>query len=213
MRLVDLVAIRAESSTGFPVVILREHDEPNRLLPILIGASEAAAIAVAATGFRTDRPLTHDVMAELVERLHGRLETVEVTDLRDGTFVADLTLRTPAGEQHLDSRPSDAIALAVRLHAPMFVSEHVLDEAGTAVDLDLDVDVDADGADDDTDHADEAFRRPAVDPSSIDEEVARFRAELAHLDLTELEDLDDLDETDRDDGSGDQARGDPESDG
>jgi uncharacterized protein len=99
---------------------------------------EAAAIAVALDGQAPPRPLTHDVMAELVLSLDARVDRVEVTGLRDGTFVAELALTGPGGERRLDARPSDAIALALRVGAPTFVSDEVLDEAGTVLVKELD---------------------------------------------------------------------------
>ena len=139
MRLVDLVGIQLEPSSGISVLLLREHDTPHRLLPILVGGPEAAAIALAMTGQTTPRPLTHDVMARIVEALDGRVDAAEVSELHDGSFLAHLALTGPAGELRLDTRPSDAIALAVRLNAPVYVSEQVLDEAGELPAEELDV--------------------------------------------------------------------------
>lgn len=139
MRLVDLVGIHLEPSSGIPVVLLREHDTPHRLLPIFVGGAEAAAIALAMSGQTTPRPLTHDVMATIVEALDGRVDAAEVSELRDGSFLAQLALTGPGGQLRLDTRPSDAIALAVRLNAPVYVSEQVLDEAGELPQEELDV--------------------------------------------------------------------------
>jgi hypothetical protein len=131
MLLVDLIGIQMDPVTGASVLVLREHDEPNRLLPIVVGGAEAASIALAAQGQVLPRPMTHDLMATLVERFDGHLDAVEVVDFQDGAFIANLAVSGPTGDLRLDTRPSDGIALAVRLHAPLFVSEHVLDEAGT----------------------------------------------------------------------------------
>lgn len=131
MLLVDLIGIQMDPLSGASALVLREHDAPNRLLPIIVGGAEAASIAVAAQGHTMLRPMTHDVMASLVEQFHGHLDAVEITDLLDGAFVANLAVSGPTGDLRLDTRPSDAIALAVRLHAPLYVSEHVLDEVGT----------------------------------------------------------------------------------
>ena len=122
------------------VVVLREHDAPNRLLPIIVGGAEATSIAVAASGATLPRPITHDLMATLVESLDAHVDAVEVTDLEDGAFLANLSLSGPMGERRLDTRPSDAIALAIRLNAPLYVSEHVLDTAGTLPMVDVDDD-------------------------------------------------------------------------
>ena len=138
MRLVDLVGIKLEATGS--VLVLREHDAPHRLLPIVVGGAEATSIAIAASGQSAPRPLTHDLMAAMVESLDAHLDAVEVTDLRDGTFIANLALSAPAGERRLDTRPSDAIALAVRLYAPLYVSEHILDEIGAMPSVELDDD-------------------------------------------------------------------------
>ncbi len=142
MRLVDLVGIHLESTTGAPVLLLREHEAPHRLLPIFIGGAEAAAIALAVSGQTPSRPLTHDVMATIVEGLDGRVDAAEVSELRDGSFLAHLALSGPGGELRLDTRPSDAIALAVRLNAPVYVSEQVLNEAGTMPPAEIDEELD-----------------------------------------------------------------------
>lgn len=157
MKLVDIVGLHLEAASGAPLILLREHDAPHRVLPIFIGVPEAAAIYMAVSGQTPPRPFTHDVMAALVESLDARVERVEVTDLHDGTFVAELAVRGPSGGRRLDNRPSDAIALAVRVDAPLYVSDAVLDEAGTLL-----IGVPGDAA--------------------IDEEVARFRSLLDQLD-------------------------------
>lgn len=164
MKLVELAGIQLDPTTGANLLVLREHDAPHRLLPIVIGGIEAASIAIAATGQRLPRPLTHDLMASLVESLDGHLDAVEVTDLLDGSFLAQLAVSGPTGERHVDTRPSDAIALAVRLHAPLFVSEHVLDQAGAM---------------------------PDVDSGTIDSEVEDFRTFLEELHPEDFLDPDD----------------------
>jgi bifunctional DNase/RNase len=161
MRLVDLVGIQMDPGTGASVLVLREHEAPNRLLPIIVGGAEAASIAIAASGQTVPRPMTHDLMATLVEGFDGRVDAVEITELRDGSFFANLAVSGPTGERRVDTRPSDAIALAVRLHAPLFVSEHVLDEVGTLPNVEL-------------------------DEEAIDAEVDQFRDFLAGLDPTDF---------------------------
>ena len=160
MLLVDLVAIQMDPVSGASVLILREHEAPNRILPILVGGAEAASIALAAQGQTPPRPMTHDLMATLVERFDGHLDAVEVVDVHDGAFIANLAVSGPTGDLRLDTRPSDAIALAVRLHAPLFVSEHVLDEAGTQP---------------------EPETEAVLDDAQIDAEVDQFRDFLDHL--------------------------------
>lgn len=161
MKLVEIVGLHIEASSGAPLVLLREHDEPHRVLPILVGGPEAASIALALSGKAAPRPLTHDVMAALVTSVDAHVDSVEVTGLRDGAFLAELAISGPTGGMRLDTRPSDAIALAVRLGAPLFVSDAVLEEAGT-----LFVD--------------------ELDEEAINDEVAEFRDLLDELDPTEI---------------------------
>jgi uncharacterized protein len=160
MLLVDLVGIQMDPLTGASVLVLREHEAPNRLLPIIVGGAEAASIAFAAQGQTFPRPMTHDLMATIVERFDGHLDAVEVVDFQDGAFIANLAVSGPTGDLRLDTRPSDGIALAVRLHAPLFVSEHVLDEAGAYPEPEGEV---------------------VLDDAQIDAEVDQFRDFLEQL--------------------------------
>lgn len=169
MKLVDLVGLHVDATSGAPLVLLREHDAPHRVLPIYVGGSEAASIAVALSGQVAPRPLTHDLMASLVHSLDAHVDAVEVTDLRDGSFLAAIALHGPAGDHRLETRPSDAIALAVRLGTPLFVSDEVLDEAGGVMTETPD------------DEPDAATPEP-LDEEAIDEAVAEFREFLDDLD-------------------------------
>ncbi len=162
MQPVDLVGIQLDANSGASVLLLRERSAPHRLLPIVIGGAEAVSIAIAASGQHPPRPLTHDLMAAIVERLDAHVDAVEVTELRDGSFHANLAVSGPTGEQRLDTRPSDAIALALRLHAPLFVSDQVLDEAG-------------------------AVPAPELDEETIDAQVADFRSFLADLEPADFD--------------------------
>ena len=112
------------------VVILREDNAGRRALPIHIEPGQAHAIAIHLDGPPFPRPLTHDLMKNIIEDLGGRLVRAEVCDLRDRTFYAELVLACGGGEKRLDARPSDAIALALRCEAPIFVDEKVMDAAG-----------------------------------------------------------------------------------
>lgn len=124
---VELVTVKVETTSS--VVLLRERSGARRLLPILIGNSEATAIAYALEHIETPRPMTHDLMKNVLEELGITVEQVVVTELRNRTFYANLNLRGPAGPHTVSSRPSDAIALAARTGTPIFVEEAVLDEA------------------------------------------------------------------------------------
>jgi bifunctional DNase/RNase len=128
----ELVGVRVEQPTNTPIVMLREREGEGRTLPIFIGGTEATAIAFALEQVETPRPMTHDLMRNILDELGVRLERVVVTGLRESTFYAELHLRVEAGKglKAVSSRPSDAIALAVRTGSPIFAEEDVLDEAG-----------------------------------------------------------------------------------
>jgi bifunctional DNase/RNase len=127
------LASLAVDSRGQPVVILAPAgSEPGarRLLPIWIGVPEASAIMLAVEGTAPARPQVYDLMATLVGRLGAEVKQVVVTKLDGGTYYAEIALGTPGGLEVIDARPSDSIALAVRVGAPIFVAEAVFAEAG-----------------------------------------------------------------------------------
>jgi len=115
------------------VVILKEK-ETNRYLPIWIGAAEADAIAVKLQGVSQPRPLTHDLLQSMVGALGARIQSIIVSDLKNDTFFAKILLAVDGNQMEIDSRPSDAIALAVRAQVPIFVDESVLERAGIWLD-------------------------------------------------------------------------------
>jgi len=115
------------------VVILKEK-MADRYLPIWIGPSEADAIAVKLQGVNVPRPLTHDLLRLVIDTLGAHVNSVIVTDLKNDTFYAKITLEVDGGQMEVDSRPSDALALAVRVEAPIYVEESVLDKAGILLD-------------------------------------------------------------------------------
>ncbi|MCL4820023.1 MAG: bifunctional nuclease family protein [Vicinamibacteria bacterium] len=112
--------------TSMPIVVLREP-AGSRMLPIWVGVFEANAIALQIENVQTPRPMTHDLLRSVIENLSGTVERVVVCDLRENTFYAAIRLVTPAGPVEVDARPSDAIALALRAGAPIFVEERVID--------------------------------------------------------------------------------------
>jgi uncharacterized protein len=128
----ELTGVRVELPTNQPIVLLRErHGE--RYLPIWIGASEAAAIALSLQGVVTPRPMTHDLLKNILEDLAIAVERIVVTELRDSTFFATIRMQRGTDSFEISSRPSDAIALAVRMSTPIFASEDVLDEASILI--------------------------------------------------------------------------------
>lgn len=139
----ELVGVRVELPANQPIVLLKERHGP-RYLPIWIGAVEATAIAFALQGVETARPLTHDLMVDVLAAAGIAVKAVHVTDLRDGTYYAELHLRRGEEDIVVSSRTSDAIAIATRLDdVPLFGAEAVLDEAGIEIDPNED-DADAD---------------------------------------------------------------------
>jgi bifunctional DNase/RNase len=111
-----------------PIVLLKTADG-NRYLPIWIGQPEAAAILMKLQGAATPRPMTHDLVTELLEQLDAQVVRITVTELRDNTFYASITVQQNGSEIEIDSRPSDAIALAVRAEAPIFAADRVIEES------------------------------------------------------------------------------------
>jgi bifunctional DNase/RNase len=116
--------------TKMPIVILKD-DEGNRVLPIWIGMFEANAIALEMEKVETPRPLTHDLIMTLLSSLGARIARVVVHDLRESTFFAVIVMEFDGREVEVDSRPSDAIALALRASAPIFVTRTVMDKSQT----------------------------------------------------------------------------------
>ena len=117
--------------THDPVVILKDL-EGKRYLPILIGPFEATAIALALEGTAVPRPLSHDLMRTMLETLNAKLEQIVIHDIRESTFYAKLIVRTNGDTQEIDARPSDGIALALRMQAPIYVSDKIVLEEPVA---------------------------------------------------------------------------------
>ncbi|MEI6108738.1 MAG: bifunctional nuclease family protein [Actinomycetes bacterium] len=147
MRQVDVVGIRLELPSNQPVLILRDQESP-RYLPLWIGVAEATAITLAIDGVAPSRPLTHDLIQNLIIHLDERVISVVIGELVEGTYYATINF---ANHDAISARPSDAVALAVRAGVPVFVDNDVMDFAG----MDL-----AEGEDNVTDSQEEleAFR-------------------------------------------------------
>jgi bifunctional DNase/RNase len=136
----ELTGVRVELPTNQPIVLLRERGG-ERYLPIWIGASEAAAIALSLQGVVTPRPMTHDLMKNILDDLSVQPNRIVVTELRDSTFYATIELQRGTDRYEVSSRPSDAIALAVRMEIPIFANEDVLEEAAILIPGDEDEEV------------------------------------------------------------------------
>lgn len=124
---VTVAHLGLDRSTNTPVVILREKDG-TRVLPIWIGPAEASAIAMVIQGVKAPRPMTHDLLKQLVVGLGAQLRRVVISQVKDNTYFAELLMSRDEELFQLDARPSDSIALALRLHAPIYTSDDLLDE-------------------------------------------------------------------------------------
>jgi uncharacterized protein len=122
---VDILGLSSSQASGGAYALILKETNGARRLPIIIGAFEAQSIALEMEGIKPPRPLTHDLIKNLIDLLGGELIDVLISELRDGTFFARINLDT----QEIDSRPSDAIAIAVRYGAPIYVAEKVMEEA------------------------------------------------------------------------------------
>jgi bifunctional DNase/RNase len=126
---VDTIVI--DPKTNAPVMILRGEQDPKLYLPIFIGQLEAASIASVIAGLELPRPMTHDLLVQLLDCLGAQVSHVTVTALKDDTFYAEVSCVDSSGNEHqIDARPSDGVAIALRLGAPILVAEAVLAEAG-----------------------------------------------------------------------------------
>lgn len=126
MRLDDI----AVSGEGKQFLLLLRADEDERVLPIVVDAMQALAIAAGRSGEKASRPLTHDLMLSLLEVLGAQVVQVEITDLVEGTFYSMLVVERGGVRFDIDARPSDALAVAVRVDAPILVAEEVLENSG-----------------------------------------------------------------------------------
>jgi bifunctional DNase/RNase len=128
-----LNAVRVEIPSNNPVLLLQETSGAGRTLPIYIGPAEAQAIAFAQQGVETPRPMTHDLIKDLLTELGARVECIVITELRDRTFYAELRLLTGDRRHTVSARPSDAVALAVRVDSPIYAEEELLDAEGVVL--------------------------------------------------------------------------------
>lgn len=157
--------MQLDPGTGDVAMVLREREQPRRVVSIMIGGLEAVSIAAALNGDEPPRPQTHDLMVSLLTATGARVDAVEVHELRDGAFLAELAVSGPVGDVRLDSRPSDAIALALRVDAPMYMAESLFDEVGLVI--------------------------PELpDEEQIEEEIEEFRARLDEIGVDAFTDED-----------------------
>ncbi len=130
---VEILRVILDEATQTPVVLLREK-EGHRVLPIVIGHAEAQAILIALQGMPVPRPITHDLLKTVIEALEGTVERVVIHRLHQNTFYARILIRKNGKLYSVDARPSDSMALALRVQCPILVAEEVMEQAGTSAD-------------------------------------------------------------------------------
>lgn len=126
----DILGLSTSPSSGGAYALILSEVQGKRRLPIIIGTFEAQAIALELENIKPPRPMTHDLLKNVVQSFDSDVNKVVINDLNDGTFFAQIHYQKNGQPMELDGRPSDAIALAIRFDAPIFVAKHVLDEAG-----------------------------------------------------------------------------------
>ena len=157
-----------------PIVLLKTADG-NKFLPIWIGHPEAAAILMKLQSQAPPRPMTHDLLSDMLEQLGAQILRITVTELRENTFYAQITIQQDGGEIEIDSRPSDAIALAIRAEAPIFAADRVIEESAIE------------------------FEGEEIDQDRLDEEVAKFRNFLDEVTPEDFADVEEDEEEEEED--------------
>jgi hypothetical protein len=138
---VRLAAVRVDLQSNTPVILLEEKLDARRALPVYIGAPEATAIALALQHVEVPRPLSHDLMIDIIAAFGAQLDKVVVTEERDDTYYADMYIIDKNGDEIvLSCRPSDAIALATRCNAQMYVTEELMEQAGVMIGSEIELD-------------------------------------------------------------------------
>jgi len=168
---VKVQSLGLDRTSNTPVVILQEK-EGERVLPIWIGPGEASAIAMELAGMKFSRPLTHDLFASVIRGLGGSLQRVLITRVIDNTYFAELVIRRDSEVISVDARPSDSIAIALRMGAPIFTSDDMLES--TAVEI---ADVGDDAADMLGDSTGEASSAGQLSPEELREHLRRMNPE------------------------------------
>ncbi len=129
----EVEGVKLEVPANTPVLMLREVGGERRGLPIYIGGPEASAIHFALEGIVSERPLTHDLLVNVINEMGGELSKIVITEEREHTFFAELHIDSPAGKRIVSCRPSDAVALSVRVGAPIFATTELIDQVGVEI--------------------------------------------------------------------------------
>ena len=170
---VDIIGLSTSPSSGGAYALVLGEVNGNRRLPIIIGAFEAQAIALELEKIQPPRPMTHDLIRNLFDALGAEVTDIVIDDLREGTFFAKVRYVYDDDEAQLDARPSDAVALAVRADAPIFVASAVLDEAGIPAD-----DGDDEAASEESDDEPAVQREPDTAASRTVSRLDRLEGQL-----------------------------------
>jgi uncharacterized protein len=133
----DILGLSTSPSSGGAYALILNETDGKRRLPIIIGTFEAQAIALELENIKPPRPMTHDLMRNIIQSFNTFVKEIYINDLREGTFYAQIVYDNNGETLTQDSRPSDAIALAIRFNAPIFVSDHIVEEAGIETDPQL----------------------------------------------------------------------------
>ena len=179
MQEMTIDSIRVSPMNYQRVVILKEKDA-DRYLPIWIGPAEADAIAVKLQDLSVPRPLTHDLLSTVIEELGGSVQHILVSDLHNDTFYAKITIQSNGTSREIDCRPSDAVALAVRVKVPIYAEESVLEKAGVLLDKETGKPIGMD---------DEESKESGEAPEVREEELRRMSAFTDFIDTLDLEDF------------------------
>ncbi len=176
---VQIDSIRVSLMSQQRIVILRERST-ERYLPIWIGVYEAEAITIALQEVAVARPLTHDLIKNILKELHARVIRVEVISMREDTYFGNIVVELDGQTIHIDSRPSDALAIAVRAHVPIFVALSVMNSVGIVPEADL------------QEEAPEQPPAPLAPPPPVEDDSSQDRLSIFQdfLDKLDLEDLD-----------------------
>ncbi len=180
----EVVGVVLEPSSNRPLVCLKDKDQ-RVFLPIAIGSFEATAIYMELYDEPPPRPITYDLLRSVLDGLDARVVQVLINSLRDDTFYAEITLSSGGQTLEIDSRPSDAIALALRVGAPIYVEEEVIQEAGLAVEKQMEAGIDVEGAEGDLERISgeeerglEASRALEGSVDRVEKQVVTLKAKL-----------------------------------
>ena len=172
------------SLVNYQRVVMLKEKNTLRYLPIWIGSAEAQAIAIRLQeGIQVQRPMTHDLLATTIEVLGAKVDHVIVSDLKNDTFYAKILLNTKEGQLEIDSRPSDALALAVRVEVPIYADESVLDKAGIVLERETE-------GGDVLDNIDGAGEVSEKRKKASEDEISKMSAFRDFIDNLDLEDFD-----------------------